>query len=108
MIRDYNESQPLRLARLLATLPPGRRRVAQALIADRNGTTYAAVAARIGVHPGTVARHLHRLRRRHPHVYQVLMAVRTSQLAERHERALARAEEHTARWRAWQQGQRSH
>ncbi len=79
------------LAALLATLPVGQRRVAEALIAGPHGRTYPAVAAALGVHVGTVHRHLARLRARHPMVYAALMAVRAWQLAGRHERARTRA-----------------
>ncbi len=79
------------LAALLATLPAGQRRVAEALIADPRGRTYPAVAAALGVHVGTVHRHLARIRARRPAVYAALMVVRVEQLAGRYRRALERA-----------------
>ena len=82
---------PTLLARLLRTLPPGRRRVAQALLARSASRTYPAVAAYLGIHLGTVHQHLRRIRLRHPHVYVMIMAARARQLAERHERAEQRA-----------------
>ena len=79
-------------------LPPGRRRVAQALIADSASQTYPAVAAQLGIHLGTVHQHLRRLRLRHPQVYAVVMAERARQLAQRHERAVLRAAAHSEAW----------
>ena len=84
------------LAALLATLPAGQRRVAEALVADPVGRSYPAVAAMLGLHVGTVHRHLGRIRRRHPSVYAALMATRAEQLAGRHWRALTRRR--TRRW----------
>ena len=60
---------PTGLNLLLATLPPGRRRVAMALLADPAGRTYQAVAAQLGVRLGTVHQHLRRIRQRHPEVH---------------------------------------
>jgi len=92
------------LAGLLATLPPGRRRVAIALIADDSGPTYPAVAAKLGLHLGTVHRHLLRIRRRNPKVYVAVMNARSRQLAERHREARARAEAHSKQWHAMTRG----
>ncbi len=78
------------LATLLATLPVGQRRVAEALIADPRGRTYPAVAAALGMHVGTVHRHLARTRARRPAVYAALMTARAEQLASRHASALVR------------------
>jgi hypothetical protein len=86
------------LARLLATLPPGRLRVAWALLADSAGRTYPQVAMDLGLHLGTVHQHLRRIRLRHPKVYAAVMNVRARQLAARHRRARARAEAHSKRW----------
>ena len=86
------------LAALLATLPPGRRQVAMALIADPAGRTYPAVAAELGVHLGTVHQHLRRLRLRNPRVYAAVMKERGRQLAVRHRKARARAKAHSKLW----------
>jgi FixJ family two-component response regulator len=86
------------LTRLLATLPPGRRRVAMALIADNRGRTYPEVAAKLGVRLGTVHGHLRRIRRRHPQVWAAVMKARARQLRARHRRALTRATAHSKRW----------
>ena len=86
------------LTRLLATLPPGRRRIASALLTNSCGATYTEVALRLGIHLGTVYQHLRRIRLLHPEVYAALMAARSRQLAKRHEQALARAKAHTNRW----------
>src|SRR5690242_2635141 len=104
MKRRSGRSDPLRLARLLATLPGGRRRVAKALIADDCGRTYVAVAQQLGLHVGTVHQHLRRIRRRHPNVYSALMRERARQLAERHRRACARAEAHSREWHEMTKG----
>jgi len=66
---DRHRIGPRELIRLLATLPPGRRRVAWALVGDNFGVTYAEVAVRLRLHLGTVHRHLRRVRLRHPKVY---------------------------------------
>ncbi len=100
---DYGVRAPERgvskeLARLLATLPPGRRRVATALIADTRGRTYPEVAAELGVHLGTVHQHLRRIRLRHPEVYAAVRKARARQLAARRRQALARAKAHSQRW----------
>src|SRR5438046_10268750 len=95
------------LRALLASLPPGRRRVAESLVQSEQAPTYGELAELLGLHVGTVHEHLRRLRRRHPEVYAALMAERGRQLAERHERALARVE---ARSKAWhhEQAERRH
>jgi len=89
---------PRELAPLLALLPPGQRRVAMALIADSQGRTYPEVAAKLGVHLGTVHQHLRRIRRRHPKVYAAVRKVRDRQLGVRHRRALAREKAHSKQW----------
>ena len=83
---------------LLNTLPPGRRRVAMALIADDCGLTYRAVAAQLALSLGTVNQHLRRIRLRHPQVYAALMKERDRQLAVRHQQALERAKAHSDHW----------
>jgi DNA-binding transcriptional ArsR family regulator len=97
-IRPNSDQDHPALARLLRTLPPGRRRVARALLADSGSRTYAVVAVQLGIHLGTVHQHLRRLRLRHPHVYAALMAERARQLARRHERAALRAAAHSEAW----------
>jgi transposase len=87
-----------KLADLVAALPPGRRRVAWALIEGRDGATYRQVAEQLGIHVGTVHQHMRRVRLLHPELYAVIMAERARQLAERHKRAIARAKAHTNRW----------
>jgi DNA-directed RNA polymerase specialized sigma24 family protein len=89
---------PKKLARLLATLPPGRRRVAMALVADDRGRTYPQVAAKLGVSLGTVHQHLRRIRLRHREVWAAVIKERARQLRARHRRALARAKAHSKRW----------
>src|SRR5437868_15513482 len=77
------------LARMLRTLPPGRRRVAKALLAHSGSRTYAAVATQLGIHLGTVHQHLRRIRLRHPQVY--VMVTGEAKGATRHAVALERA-----------------
>src|SRR5215467_12223603 len=90
------ESKDLR--RLLPNLPVGRRRVALALIEDPGSRTYREVATKLGLNRGTVSEHLRRIRLHHPQVYQAIMRLGSRQLAGRHERAVARAQEHSKRW----------
>jgi hypothetical protein len=91
------------LAALLAALPAGQRRVAEALVAEPWGRTYPEVAAALGVHAGTVHTQLRRLRASRPAVYAALMAARGDQLAARHARALSRrrARRWTRRYICW-------
>ena len=97
-VRARERAVPRELPGLLATLPPGQRRVAAALVADNRGRTYPEVAEKLGVHLGTVHQHLRRIRLRHPKVYATIMKVRARQLQARHRRALARAKAHSKRW----------
>jgi transposase len=90
----------------LASLPSGQRRVAEALIGGEQARTYAEVAKRLGVHVGTVHRHLGRIRERHPDAYALLMAQRQTQLAVRHSQALSRARAHSERWHRKQANRR--
>jgi hypothetical protein len=77
---------------------PGQRRAAEALIGGDEARTYQEAAEVMGVHVGTLYRHLKRLRERHPDVYAAVMATRAEQLAERHENALLRAAAHSREW----------
>ena len=86
------------LPRLLTILSEGQYRVAMALIADRSGRTYQAVADELGLHLGTVHQYLRRIRQQHPDVYAALMKERARQLAVRHREALARAKAHSKEW----------
>lgn len=90
----------------LSRVPPGRARVALALVVGPDAPTYPEVAARLGLGVGTVATHLRRLRERHPDLYALLMAARARQLARRHEAALARDEAHSKRWHKRQANRR--
>ncbi len=82
----------------LGALPPGRARVALALIVPRDAPTYPEVAARLGIGLGTVHTHLKRLRTGHPDVYAAVMAERAQSLTRRHREALARDAAHSRRW----------
>jgi DNA-directed RNA polymerase specialized sigma24 family protein len=97
-VRAPERVAPRELAGLLATLPPGRRRVAMALVADDRGRTYPEVAEILGVHLGSVHQHLRRIRLRHPKIYATIMKARARQLRARHRQALAREKAHSKRW----------
>jgi hypothetical protein len=94
------------LASLLATLPPGQRRVAEALIGPASAPTYRGVAEVLGLTPGTVHQHLRRIRVQRPDVYELLMQVRAQQLADRHMAALERALAQSDRWQRRLSGRR--
>jgi len=94
------------LLAMLGRLPAGQRRVALALVLGPSAPTYPEVAARLGVHVGTVHRHLGRVRAKHPEVYAALMAERRWQLERRHERAVERAERRSAEWHRRQANRR--
>ena len=79
------------LRALLEALPPGQRRVVEALMEGDTAPTYGQVADRIGLHLGTVHSHLRRIRQRHAALYAALMQHRRQQLEQRHEKAVRRA-----------------
>jgi hypothetical protein len=86
-----------RLGYLLRALSFGQKRVARSLISDAS-TTYLGVAQELGIHVGSVHRHLHRIRNQHPKIYRGLMTERRRLLATRHEQALKRAAAHNEKW----------
>ena len=90
----------------LGTLPPGQRRVAEALVGGAAAPTYDQVAAALGLHVGTVLGYLNRIRERRPEVYAELRELRRRQLADRHRSALRRAAEHSRRWHRRQANRR--
>ena len=94
------------LAAMLATLPGGRRRVAEALVGGTVAPTYTAVAAQLGISLGTVHRHLQRTRLRHPAVHAALVDERRRQLTARHDRAIERAISRSRRWHRRQANRR--
>ena len=104
LLRSPREPAPDRQQRLqelierLTGLPAGQRSVATALIDAGRARTYSKVAALLGLHLGTVHRHLGRIRLRHPEVYDALMRARASQLTERHREVLERARSQRAAW----------
>jgi hypothetical protein len=73
----------------LAGIPEGQRRVIIALLTESTGRTYPATAAALGLHLGTVHRHLARVREDHPHTYAAVMVHRAAQLASGQERTAA-------------------
>jgi hypothetical protein len=76
----------------LSGLPGGQRRVIVALLAEPTGRTYPATATALGLHLGTVHRHLARVREHHPHTYAAVMAHQAAQLITSQERtAVARS-----------------
>ena len=83
--RIKGKNSPRALMDLLAALPPGRRRVALALVGSEEAPTYPEVAAGLGIHLGTVHQHLRRIRLQHPVVYYAVMTERSRQLVERHD-----------------------
>jgi transposase len=108
---DTKKTESAGHAALLAALgglPPGRARVALALVVGRDAPTYPEVAARLGLGLGTVHTHLKRLRAGHPDVYAAVMAERARQLARRHAAALARDAAHSRRWHRKQANRRFH
>ncbi len=94
------------LLAVLGGLPPGRARVALALIVPRDAPTYFEIAARLGIGLGTVHTHLKRLRAGQPDVYAAVMAERAQSLARRHRAALARDAAHSRRWHRKQANRR--
>src|SRR5215217_7064116 len=92
----------------LGLLSVGQRRVAEALLAEPAGRTYAVVAELLTLSVGTVYEHLRRIRTQHPAAYQEVMALRAEQLAIRHEQAQQRAAEHRDRWHRKQGARRFH
>ena len=110
---DYSDhSEPLKrpkpyaLPASLATLPPGQRRVAEALVGGEVAPTYEQTADALGLHVGTVLGYLNRIRERRPDAHADLMALRRRQLGEWHRVALRRAAEHSRRWHRKQANRR--
>ena len=85
----------LGLPTLIALLPKGQRQVAWVLIGGKQAPTYRQVAAKLGVHVGTVYQHLLRIRENAPTLCTLIMEERRRQLAVRHEQALKRAKAHS-------------
>ena len=108
LVCRYTPETPLlpSLLALLAPLPPGRGRVALALVEGGEARTYPEVAALLGLSPGSVHTHLRRLRQRHPDGYTALRAERARQLAARHRAAVLRDREHSRRWHRRQANRR--
>lgn len=92
------------LAALLSSVPPGRGRVAAALVGieppldGQAARTRNAVATLLNLHMGMVHTHLWRLKHLHPEVYEVFAAVRHAQREKRHQAALTRREQHRKMW----------
>jgi transposase len=94
------------LLEALANSPGGQRRAALALVGGRRARTYREAAALLGLHVGTIYRHLYRLRRQRPEAYAAVMAVRAGQLAERHAAAVNREGARSAEWHRRQAARR--
>ena len=90
---------PAEYAALVAPLPAGQRRVALALAVGPRAPTYPELAEHLGLHVGTVYRHLDRIRVRHPVLYAAIMARRGELLAKRHTQDLTRERVRRHRWR---------
>ena len=82
----------------LSPLPPGQRRVAEALLEGKEARTYGGVAERLELSIGTVYEHLRRVRLNHPELYAALMSHRREQLEQRHTAALAKDAAHSKRY----------
>lgn len=106
IMQRLKRPKPHDLPALLAALPPGRRRVAEALVVEEDAPTYPQVAEALGVHLGTVHTHLRRLRLLHPEVWEAVTAERQRQLWERHAGAVARADAHSREWHRKQANRR--
>ena len=78
----------------LSRLPPGQRRAVEALIGGTD-RTYPEAASIAGMAEGTLLKHINRVRQRHPALYERIRSVRTSQLSERHQRAMQNARDHS-------------
>ncbi len=68
------------------------------LVGMGKAVTYKSAAENLGIGVGTLYTYLKRVRRNHPEIYQTIMGVRKAQLAQRHEEALAKADEHNHMW----------
>lgn len=78
-------------------LTSGQQRVLRAVVMAP-GDTYADLAAGLGVSVNTLKTQLRRIRRARPSTYAELLLLRSRALAERHQAALKRAEEHSRQW----------
>ena len=87
------------LTSALDRLPPGQRAVLDAFSAEWTADcTYESVARRLGVHIGTIRRHLMAIRASNPEAYAYLRRCRDNQLRARRERSAKRRFWHTTRW----------
>ena len=91
-------AQEPELRKMLKKLPPRQQAVAEALVSEGSAVTYQEVADTLGIHLGTVHRHLQRVRENHPDVYAALMQLRAWQRGVRHYRAIERAMAHSRAW----------
>ncbi len=76
-------------------MPPGQRRAIEALIDSGTDRTYPEAASIAGMAEGTLLTHINRVRQKHPALYERIRAVQASQLAERHQRAIQNARDHS-------------
>ena len=83
------------LAATFDVLPPGQRRVAEALVGGGVAPTYEQVAEALELHVETVLGYLNRIRTRRPEVYADLVVLRGRQLGARHVGAVKRALAHS-------------
>jgi hypothetical protein len=83
----------------LSALPPGQRRAIEALIGGgQSARTYGEAARAAGTSLGTQLTHINRVRQNHPALYERIRQVRRSQLAVRHQGAVANARAHSRRY----------
>lgn len=84
----------------LADVTPGQRRAVIALLASPTGCTDAEAADALGIHVGSLHRHLGRLGAAHPALYADVMRHRAAQLDARQEGSHARRVASRAAYRA--------
>ena len=98
MVPGRTLSHEPELRKMLNRLAPRQRAVAEALVSEGSAVTYQEVADTLGIHLGTVHRHLQRVRENHPDVYAALMQLRAWQRGIRHYRAIEREKAHSRAW----------
>jgi uncharacterized protein (DUF2237 family) len=88
----------------LAGVTPGQCRAVVALLAIPTGCTYTEAAEAMGIHVGSLHRHLARLRAARPALYAAVMQHRAAQLDARHEASAGRRVAARATYRATYRG----
>jgi hypothetical protein len=78
-----------------SVLTDGQLRAVLALIGGDKARTYREAGRLCGTGLGTLYKHLHRIRQKHPELYKAVMDIRSMQLMDRHEAAVERAKQHS-------------